>query len=1214
MAFPMAADGAVQLVDLGPGKATAINNNGAVVGQTLTAGYTGFLWQSGIRTPLAGTGTGPGSINSDGFETASDINDNGRISGTLLVGGQKRGVFWDDPGAFTEIGLLASPGTLPWSSGIGVDGAGDVAGRGTFDAPPISTFRGLLAPGGSSPVAVGDTDKPPSVGPDGYITNVQSINAAGHMFGEASGIDPGGNAELRWMLWYSPSAAGTRVNVAPTQRAGVQPPTFVWGLVGSHQIADNDSIVGHRSASDLNVYIRAANGTETGPIGTFNPLSINNDHSVVGYEYTNNQLKAVLWEHGDMTYLEDLLPPGSGWQLRVAQDINRHGDIVGMGYFQNAPHAFLLRRSLIVNDTGNAGDDDTTDKTCHTAAGYCTLRAAIEEANAQAGDQEIDFSIPGGASPTIPVPSALPSIDGSVEINGESQPGDGSVRIVGSGGNFAGLTVAGKGSRIHGIVVGGFGGDGIVLGGEGHHKLTASFVGTDASRCGGKSGAACPLGNGGAGIRVLAGDNRIGEESRPPGVVTSEGGDFDEAERNQIANNKGPGIAVMAGMHTQTHGNLNFDNGGLPVDLGGDGLTKNDALDADSGPNGLLNAPIVLGEHNTFKNLYSGGVFTNVPAKKVDYSGRGKPGALVQNAGFEDTKGCTSPYGASVRAVPIEGDTAAELIPASGQYDLQGVYPAAPDSRIIIGATDGEGNSSELSNCFDDADGDGLDDRWERDGADLDRDGKVDVRLDEMGADPKHHDVFVEFDSMKGYTFGEGSLQPVVEAFNDAPVQNLDGSRGIHLHVDMGPNSQMTGSKDWDGLGDGNVINDVQGVGKLGLDNNLDWTELRQIAEKNSDPNRRPFFHYALAAPTIDGLPKGTLGISHGIPGHDILFGLQPSCPDATPCAGPPELWPAVFMHELGHNLGLTHGGLTATTPHGNFKPNFFSVMNYLYVPTSLRTSGLPSFLDFSRVGSRSHPGPDGSVIDIDEESIDEKAGFGASGRALGNEGSWICPVSPGQRLRVRSVANLKGPQDFDCDGDESGTPKADITFDRTLEGKLSPRYELLEGTAEWDKLDVPGGIGSFFFSQVPLPPEEINDMPLPTLKAVAQAKTRDNKAPSLKLKARKVPKQKHKVKVTATAKDDRQVASISIRVDKRAVQVFSWKPESGKKKKERISCLRKAKKNRKKRARCPTVPSPKKLTSSFVVKGKGKHKISAVVYDAALRSKEARPLKLKIR
>lgn len=46
----------------------------------------------------------------------------------------------------------------------------------------------------------------------------------------------------------------------------------------------------------------------------------------------------------------------------------------------------------------------------------------------------------------------------------------------------------------------------------------------------------------------------------------------------------------------------------------------------------------------------------------------------------------------------------------------------------------------------------------------------------------------------------------------------------------------------------------------------------------------------------------------------------------------PPDLFPFVegglFMHELGHNLSLHHGGDETL----NYKPNYMSVMNYIYL------------------------------------------------------------------------------------------------------------------------------------------------------------------------------------------------------------------------------------------------------------------------------------------
>ena len=41
-------------------------------------------------------------------------------------------------------------------------------------------------------------------------------------------------------------------------------------------------------------------------------------------------------------------------------------------------------------------------------------------------------------------------------------------------------------------------------------------------------------------------------------------------------------------------GNSIFSNGGIGIDLGGDGVTANDALDADNGPNQRQNYPIIV--------------------------------------------------------------------------------------------------------------------------------------------------------------------------------------------------------------------------------------------------------------------------------------------------------------------------------------------------------------------------------------------------------------------------------------------------------------------------------------------------------------------------------------------------------------------------------------------------------------------------------------------
>ena len=58
---------------------------------------------------------------------------------------------------------------------------------------------------------------------------------------------------------------------------------------------------------------------------------------------------------------------------------------------------------FVVNDTGDQGDAIPGDGTCETAFGNgnCTLRAAIEESNANIGPNTIDFSLASGSLITI---------------------------------------------------------------------------------------------------------------------------------------------------------------------------------------------------------------------------------------------------------------------------------------------------------------------------------------------------------------------------------------------------------------------------------------------------------------------------------------------------------------------------------------------------------------------------------------------------------------------------------------------------------------------------------------------------------------------------------------------------------------------------------------------------------------------------------------------
>ena len=91
------------------------------------------------------------------------------------------------------------------------------------------------------------------------------------------------------------------------------------------------------------------------------------------------------------------------------------------------------------------------------------------------------------------------------------------------------------------------------------------------------------IGNGGDGVIIDAGPfgapvgNRIGVEG----------------DGNAIYYNSGNGVRVAAGSSTSIRENNITQNGGLGIDLGPLGVTHNDPFDADGGPNGLQNFPVI---------------------------------------------------------------------------------------------------------------------------------------------------------------------------------------------------------------------------------------------------------------------------------------------------------------------------------------------------------------------------------------------------------------------------------------------------------------------------------------------------------------------------------------------------------------------------------------------------------------------------------------------
>ena len=141
---------------------------------------------------------------------------------------------------------------------------------------------------------------------------------------------------------------------------------------------------------------------------------------------------------------------------------------------------------------------------------------------------------------------------------------------VGSDNNTIGGSAAGAGNLCSGNQV-----EGIYasLGSDGN-TLQGNIVGLNAS-------ATAALPNTDQGIKIQSAGNRIG------GTTPAEG--------NVIAGNGAEGVRIEGVTATGNAilGNRIYANGGLGIDLGGDGVTENDGGDGDGGPNSQLNFPVI---------------------------------------------------------------------------------------------------------------------------------------------------------------------------------------------------------------------------------------------------------------------------------------------------------------------------------------------------------------------------------------------------------------------------------------------------------------------------------------------------------------------------------------------------------------------------------------------------------------------------------------------
>ncbi len=182
--------------------------------------------------------------------------------------------------------------------------------------------------------------------------------------------------------------------------------------------------------------------------------------------YKDSTLSALRHAYKDDTGWHFETVDNSAGSSAIAVDENGNIHIAYKGVY-GLMYAY---KGLVVNSTADRPDAATADAACDTGQTLpsgdpeCTLRAAIQQANATPGRDNITFKIPGAAdAPVITPASALPSISEAVSLDATTQPGAGRVELngIGAGTGTNGLTFNVGDCTVKGLTVKGFDGNGI---------------------------------------------------------------------------------------------------------------------------------------------------------------------------------------------------------------------------------------------------------------------------------------------------------------------------------------------------------------------------------------------------------------------------------------------------------------------------------------------------------------------------------------------------------------------------------------------------------------------------------------------------------------------------------------------------------------------------------------------------------------------------------
>jgi parallel beta-helix repeat protein len=522
--------------------------------------------------------------------------------------------------------------------------------------------------------------------PQGFIQTGQSENK-NTILGNYIGTTLGGSGALAnaYGIWIENAASG---NVIGTTTAGnvisgnssdgimlygdADPSQHPLGTsIVNNMVGVNPAGGGALSNGSRGIEIDQSDHTAIGgvPVGTSNVISGNgfDGISIYGSQFTSIANNTI----GTNAAQTGAIPNGAnGVEVNGASGNTRIGGFTSGTTIIGAPNLISGNandgvriqdsngNSVLSNQIGTNGAG--TAAIANTGNGVEIVSSAVQVQNNKIGQVDAGNVISGNGADGVYIDgSANRAVGGAGAISNPVVGNEIGTNAAGTGqlanGQNGVETKRGDFNSVTDNVISGNKVDGVFLGFSNGNTLLNNQIGLAGS-----------FGNGADGVYISASNST-------------------QIKLNTIVKNGGDGVDEPGGLFDWITDNSIYSNGGLGIDLNSNGVTPNDANDADVGANTLLNFPTLTNSTIQNGNVTINGTYDGAVSKtftvELYASTACDPSGFGEGKTFLGTKVVTTN--------------------ASGHASFSATFPLPYSSpRLSATAYDGKGNTSEFSNCI----------------------------------------------------------------------------------------------------------------------------------------------------------------------------------------------------------------------------------------------------------------------------------------------------------------------------------------------------------------------------------------------------------------------------------------------------------------------------------------------------------------------------------